>query len=78
MFATSVLAAERPGHSPWSGPGATSSSTSQCGQAGGTRGASSVSVTTNDAPESASTYSISGGANLVLTRTATAPASCTP
>jgi hypothetical protein len=31
-----------------------------------------------EAPQSVSTYSISGGVNRMLTSTATAPASCTP
>ena len=78
MLAISVLAAARPGRSPGSAPGPVSSSTSQCGHSCGTRAAVSASTTAAQAPESASTYSISGGANRVLTRTAVAPASWTP
>src|SRR5215469_12343572 len=78
MFATSVLAAASPGSSAASSPGAVSSRTSQCGHTGGTRAAIWSSTTTNEEPESDSTYSISGAVKRVLTSTATAPASCTP
>ena len=78
MFAISVLAAARPGSSSASAPGPVSSSTSHCGHSRGTRADVSASTTAAQASESASTYSISGGANLVLTRTAVPPASWTP
>ena len=78
MFAISVLAAARPGNSSASAPGPVSSSTSHCGHTRGTRADVSASTTATQASESPSTCSISGGANLVLTRTAVAPASWTP
>ena len=75
MLAMSVLAAARPRSSLACGPGAVSSSTSQCAQVCGTRGARPASTMTKPAPESASTYSISGAVKRVLTSTAMAPAS---